>query len=1123
MYGNYISSTNNERDDPECATYPKSGGRPTSLFNKRWGNRFNCKPVPMTWDDEDELEDESPAATGIDDLSDVLTNKQNNIDENEAAKDQSWQNDSHQDPGADLTYEQLLSSANASSNFEHRHIHMEHTYPNSYSMNSNPLLKEEETPLKPIKYQIAKTELKKKKDNWLDGFLSKTPFPEESQAANNSHLFGDSGIGLTTTKVAGDDKESIVKTSSRSLFTPAPKHNAEENSGRDLLLQNRVNGVNDDIKKIFSTPLCNRTSALNQLNEKSPVKMELDEKLGIQDIVRIQKLERKPGSNQSQKLHLCCDENKENLNLPHVKPANLSEERDKKLLRSQSHASVLKAENDQMFTPCKEESSTSAVTAAKSLSNLFQSGIPQSAHASRIPTPIRSHTPHKQLPQTFWKPEGNTLLKSSHSPEKKELPISHMKSSVSFENKQSESAHQFGNAPVIHSLLPNAGFTSHSGKSIGQNSSLPHVGSGVPISHPPKPHSEEGLFQNLASQFGVPHTFGEQECRSGVDSHHASNSSHQHSKSSQSHNLFLNPNGVETIDPRIKTDHFHSNNNDSAQPHSAIHQQQSQGQSLPRKTFTMKQPVFQALTNKELYHDVIPSSASHSLSGQSTCPSSIQISHPSFSASSTHGNTHPFKAASYHLSTSTASSVYSGAFVHHVEKNQFNQHASHLPSVNHIGHQPAHGIFSNARSEHGSGSLSMGIQMAQPMNVMHSVSDSASTPHLNIQASRAPSAVKDFAVPAPATSGPAASCSVNVVRQNSSQIQRKILIVNKKSYEVLRLLGKGASSKVYDVIDLQTNRCVAVKRVVLRQGDALVEGYLKEVELLNQLQGSEYIIKLIDSEVCLEKGFKVLYMVMERGEMDLSTSLRILSASKSQQMQPPSTSRSKIPVITIIYYWTSMLNAVGEIHRKGIVHSDLKPANFLLVGGQLKLIDFGIATAVQTDVTSVVKEDPAGTPNYMSPEAIGLTVVGSPNSEDTFKNPKASYKSDVWSLGCILYSLIYGRSPFQHIMNERMKLDAIRNPNYAIPYPADQPVHPPLLRALKRCLVRDYKQRASIAELKSIDYLCSNDEIDEESWDAWKAQASQKILSGISPEQRLQVIKLIQDAFKTPPARKRPS
>lgn len=66
-----------------------------------------------------------------------------------------------------------------------------------------------------------------------------------------------------------------------------------------------------------------------------------------------------------------------------------------------------------------------------------------------------------------------------------------------------------------------------------------------------------------------------------------------------------------------------------------------------------------------------------------------------------------------------------------------------------------------------------------------------------------------------------------------------------------------------------------------------------------------------------------------------------------------------------------MLEAVKTVHSAKIVHCDLKPANFLLVKGRLKLIDFGISKAIQSnDTTNVVRENQIGTVNYMSPEAL---------------------------------------------------------------------------------------------------------------------------------------------------------
>lgn len=87
-----------------------------------------------------------------------------------------------------------------------------------------------------------------------------------------------------------------------------------------------------------------------------------------------------------------------------------------------------------------------------------------------------------------------------------------------------------------------------------------------------------------------------------------------------------------------------------------------------------------------------------------------------------------------------------------------------------------------------------------------------------------------------------------------------------------------------------------------------------------------------------------------------------------------------------------MLEAVQTIHEEKIVHSDLKPANFVLVKGSLKLIDFGIAKAIANDTTNIQREHQVGTLNYMSPESIEETQtangrrlkVGSPNSDDAF-------------------------------------------------------------------------------------------------------------------------------------------
>ena len=293
---------------------------------------------------------------------------------------------------------------------------------------------------------------------------------------------------------------------------------------------------------------------------------------------------------------------------------------------------------------------------------------------------------------------------------------------------------------------------------------------------------------------------------------------------------------------------------------------------------------------------------------------------------------------------------------------------------------------------------------------------------------------------------PAAVASTSQqVRESSNSVT-----VHNVKYTVLECVGKGGSSKVYKVISPE-HKIYALKRIKLegREKEAAA-GFMDEITLLNRFKGRHHIIQLVDSQIL--KDYGLIYMVLEYGEVDLARLLQRRERARTAEGQ------NKIDLNFIRLHWQQMLEAVHIIHEERIVHSDLKPANFLFVEGVLKLIDFGIAKAIQNDTTHIARESQVGTLNYMSPEAI---LSGS-NGSRAGKQMKVGRASDVWSLGCILYQMVYGHTPFSHLQFIQ-KLHAITDPNHQIEFPSIQ--NQSLLDVMKRCLDRNPKTRIGIPEL----------------------------------------------------------
>ncbi|KAI5192131.1 serine/threonine-protein kinase TTK/MPS1 [Nematocida minor] len=273
----------------------------------------------------------------------------------------------------------------------------------------------------------------------------------------------------------------------------------------------------------------------------------------------------------------------------------------------------------------------------------------------------------------------------------------------------------------------------------------------------------------------------------------------------------------------------------------------------------------------------------------------------------------------------------------------------------------------------------------------------------------------------------------------------KKITLNGRRLRILRTIGKGGSAKVYQVLS-DKNEVFALKKIKISQeteDSEVYKSYVNEISFLKRLKNRHEIVTLKDSYVNRDR----IAILMEYGDIDLC---RFLELEKAKF---PGGYRKSNENYTMISLWEQMLRAVKCIHEHRIVHRDLKPGNFLFVNGRLKLIDFGISNEIRNDTTNIIREKQIGTINYMSPEAIieGKTKMGR--------------NSDIWSLGCILYEMYFGESPFMRFNNLVQRMQKLLDPEYVVEMPQeeeDDNGYPAIIAEIQKCLVREPRERTKI-------------------------------------------------------------
>jgi len=273
-------------------------------------------------------------------------------------------------------------------------------------------------------------------------------------------------------------------------------------------------------------------------------------------------------------------------------------------------------------------------------------------------------------------------------------------------------------------------------------------------------------------------------------------------------------------------------------------------------------------------------------------------------------------------------------------------------------------------------------------------------------------------------------------------------------YEVLSAIGAGATGEVYRARDTKLNRDIALKVLrpaVANDSDRLAR-FSREAHVLASLNHPNiaHIYGIEDAD-----GGKALVLELVEGE-DLAQRI----------------ARGPLPLDEALPIARQIAGALEAAHEQGIIHRDLKPANIKLrLDGTVKVLDFGLAKAMDLASSSPAAAALANSPTITSPAA--MTAAGVILGTAAYMSPEqargksVNAHTDLWAFGCVLYEMLTGRRAFPgESVTDTLSAVISRDPAWeALPQTTPAPVH----RLLRRCLMKDRKQRLASASDARLD------------------------------------------------------
>ena len=258
-------------------------------------------------------------------------------------------------------------------------------------------------------------------------------------------------------------------------------------------------------------------------------------------------------------------------------------------------------------------------------------------------------------------------------------------------------------------------------------------------------------------------------------------------------------------------------------------------------------------------------------------------------------------------------------------------------------------------------------------------------------------------------------------------------------YEILAPIGAGGMGEVYRARDTRLDRTVAIKILPHHLSDDATrrQRFEREAKVVSSLN-HPHICTLHD--VGRQDGVDFIVMEFLEGE------------SLAERLE-----KGPLPVAQVLQYGTQIASALDKAHRSGVTHRDLKPGNIMLTKSGAKLLDFGLAKADLHAATGVTLTDmtPRATPMTQHGAVLGTVPYMSP---EQVEGNEIDARSDIFSLGAVLYEMVTGGRAFQG-KSEFSVASAILH-NDPDPISTLQPLTPPALeRTIGVCLAKDPDDR----------------------------------------------------------------